>query len=316
MATASVPNTFVNETAADADEVNQNFASIINFINQNVVHRDASKAMQGALDAGSNKIVNVTAPTAATDAANKAYVDAIEIATANIDDLAVTTAKLAADAVTTAKIAADAITSAELADNSVNSEHYVDGSIDNVHLANDSVNGSKIADNSINSEHYVDGSIDAVHLASSSVTEAKIASGAVTAGKIDDQVTDDAGPTSDLGISTSFQTVCSETVSCASGSVAIISGFVDVRCDTGSSATVIVELVVNGTAQKGQALWRPVDNNLRQTVGRVWVVSMPTMSSDTIQLRVRKDAATGAVYAVGAADSSNHSRLQCYIIEA
>lgn len=77
MATASVPNTFVASTAADPDEVNANFTALVNFANNNTVHRDGSKAMTGAFDAGSNKIVNVSNGTNATDAVNKSQLDAI-----------------------------------------------------------------------------------------------------------------------------------------------------------------------------------------------------------------------------------------------
>jgi len=77
MATVSIPNSFTNGTAADADEVNQNFSALRDFANNSTVHVDGSKAFTSNIDAGSNKIVNVTAPTADTDGANKAYVDAV-----------------------------------------------------------------------------------------------------------------------------------------------------------------------------------------------------------------------------------------------
>lgn len=66
MATASVTNTFVNATSADADEVNVNFSDVVNFLNDSVVHTDGSKAL------ASNQVV-----------------------TASITDDAVTTAKIA-----------------------------------------------------------------------------------------------------------------------------------------------------------------------------------------------------------------------------
>ncbi len=76
MATASVPNgNFVNGTPADADEVDANFAALVSFLNGSVVHRDGSKAMTAAFDAGSQKIVNLTAGTAAGDAVNKTQLD-------------------------------------------------------------------------------------------------------------------------------------------------------------------------------------------------------------------------------------------------
>lgn len=75
MSTVSVPNTFVNATPADADEVNANFGALVSAVNNDVVHVDGTKAMTGDFDAGSNKVVNVTSPTENTDAANKTYVD-------------------------------------------------------------------------------------------------------------------------------------------------------------------------------------------------------------------------------------------------
>lgn len=75
MATASVTNTFVAGTAAEAAEVNTNFTNLVTFLNNSVVHRDGSKAMTANFDAGSNKIVNLTAGTDATDAVNKTQMD-------------------------------------------------------------------------------------------------------------------------------------------------------------------------------------------------------------------------------------------------
>lgn len=76
MATASVTNTFVAGTAAEAAEVNTNFTNLVTFLNNSVVHQDGSKAMTANFDAGTNKIVNLTAGTAATDAVNKTQLDA------------------------------------------------------------------------------------------------------------------------------------------------------------------------------------------------------------------------------------------------
>jgi len=76
MATASVPNVFVNSTPADATQVNANFASLVTFANNQVVHRDGSKAMTAAFDVGTNKIVNVGQGTNPNDAVNKAQLDA------------------------------------------------------------------------------------------------------------------------------------------------------------------------------------------------------------------------------------------------
>lgn len=69
MATASVPNgNFVNGTPADADEVDANFAALVSFLNNSVVHRDGTKAMTAAFDGGGFKVSNVATATAASDA--------------------------------------------------------------------------------------------------------------------------------------------------------------------------------------------------------------------------------------------------------
>ena len=79
MSTASVTNSFTNGVGntINATEMNQNFSDLVNFSNDNVVHVDGSKAMSANFDAGSNKMVNVSAGTAATDAANMANVAAV-----------------------------------------------------------------------------------------------------------------------------------------------------------------------------------------------------------------------------------------------
>ena len=76
MATASVPNTFVAATNADPDEVNANFTSLVDFANNNTVHRDGSKAMTAAFDAGSFKLTNVATGVAGTDAVNVTQLNA------------------------------------------------------------------------------------------------------------------------------------------------------------------------------------------------------------------------------------------------
>lgn len=75
MATAAVTYTFTNGTPADASEVNTNFTALTNFLNNSVVHRDGSKAMTAAMDAGGFKITNLGTPTGNADAATKLYVD-------------------------------------------------------------------------------------------------------------------------------------------------------------------------------------------------------------------------------------------------
>ena len=67
MATAAVTHVFINGTAADAIEVNTNFDDLVDFLNDEVVHRDGSKAMTGNLDAGGFKVTNLAAGASAAD---------------------------------------------------------------------------------------------------------------------------------------------------------------------------------------------------------------------------------------------------------
>jgi microcystin-dependent protein len=75
----AVPNLiqFVNGTAADADQVNQNFDTVKDYIDAEVFLLDGSKSMSGDLDVGGGKLLRVAAPTANTDGANKQYADSV-----------------------------------------------------------------------------------------------------------------------------------------------------------------------------------------------------------------------------------------------
>ncbi len=75
MATVSIPNSFVLATPADPAEVNENFETLADFVNTEVVHLDGSKAMGAAFDAGAFKIVNVASGVSTTDAVNKGQLD-------------------------------------------------------------------------------------------------------------------------------------------------------------------------------------------------------------------------------------------------
>jgi hypothetical protein len=65
----SLPYTFVGGTAANAAEVNANLVALRDSINNNLIHRDGSKAMTALLSLIS------TDPSATTHATHKAYVD-------------------------------------------------------------------------------------------------------------------------------------------------------------------------------------------------------------------------------------------------
>lgn len=84
MATAAVTNVLVDAATIEAAEHNTNFNDLVSFLNNDVVHRDGSKAMTGALTMGANKITNVLAGTAGTDAATRGEVT-YETLDANLD---------------------------------------------------------------------------------------------------------------------------------------------------------------------------------------------------------------------------------------
>ena len=56
MATASVTNVLVNAATITHTEHNTNYSDLVTFLNDDVVHRDGSKAMTGNLDLGSSEI--------------------------------------------------------------------------------------------------------------------------------------------------------------------------------------------------------------------------------------------------------------------
>jgi hypothetical protein len=68
---ASVPNNFVAGTPSVADDVDANFAAVVNWINANAVHLDASKAFT-AVPSGP-----ASDPTSANQLTRKAYVDTL-----------------------------------------------------------------------------------------------------------------------------------------------------------------------------------------------------------------------------------------------
>lgn len=69
MATASVTNTFAQNTTAEADEVNANFTDLVNFLNTEILHLDGTNSMAGQLS------LYASDPTNANHATRKQYVD-------------------------------------------------------------------------------------------------------------------------------------------------------------------------------------------------------------------------------------------------
>lgn len=70
MASASVTYSFTAGTAAVAANVNTNFTDLVSFLNNQVVHKDGTVSMTGALTLPGN-------PSSALQAATKQYVDAL-----------------------------------------------------------------------------------------------------------------------------------------------------------------------------------------------------------------------------------------------
>lgn len=69
-ANVAVTYTYVNGTAADGTQVNQNFADIVNWVNTNAVHLDGSKAFTGAPSYAAD-------PVSANQLCRKSYVDGL-----------------------------------------------------------------------------------------------------------------------------------------------------------------------------------------------------------------------------------------------
>jgi microcystin-dependent protein len=75
--TVSVPYTFQNGTAADADQVNQNFDALVDYVNTEVPLLTGERSYTGALDFANFKALRVGTPTEPTDGANKQYADSV-----------------------------------------------------------------------------------------------------------------------------------------------------------------------------------------------------------------------------------------------
>jgi cytoskeletal protein CcmA (bactofilin family) len=175
--------------------------------------------MSGVLDMGSNKIVDLAAPTANSDASTKGYVDATILYqgaellqahnavstsvhgisnTANLvytDDSrltnprnpnedSVTTSSIQNSAVTTDKISNSSVTIAKISDGAVSSDKIADGSITTAKIEDGSVTESKIAINAVIEEKISGGSVTNAKLADDSVTTSKIADANITTDKI------------------------------------------------------------------------------------------------------------------------------------
>lgn len=145
MATLSIPNSFTNNTNADALQVNANFAAVAAFANTEGVQRDASIAFTGVPSGPA------TDPTTANQLTRKSYVDA----------------KVAAFVP-----AAGSIALAQLAADSVDSSKIVNASITGSDIAATTITGSNIAVGTVTSSNILDATIVGGDIAASTVTPA------------------------------------------------------------------------------------------------------------------------------------------------
>ena len=138
------------------------------------------------------RIEDVATPTADTDAATKAYVDANGggsnlTAGAGID-ITSDVISVADDGITAAKLATDSVTQDAIATNAVDTDEIMDAAVSTNKITGQAVTAAKIANNTITAAQVAPNSLGATELATDSVSSFKLQDGAVIAGKIADNV--------------------------------------------------------------------------------------------------------------------------------
>ena len=137
MATLSIPNSFTNNTNADATQVNANFTAVATFANTEAIQRDGTVAFT-AVPSGP-----ATDPTTANQLTRKSYVDAAVAGVLTTG--AVGTAALATNAVTTIKITDGNVTTAKILDSNVTTAKIADANVTTLKIADGNVTKAKFS---------------------------------------------------------------------------------------------------------------------------------------------------------------------------
>jgi len=148
--TVAVPHIFVNGNLADAGEVNENFAALVDGIN-------------------------------AVADADVVIIDGT-VTTSKIEDGAVTTPKLADGAVTEPKIADSAVTEPKIAGSAVTQSKIANGAVTELKIADGAVTTLKIIDGAVITLKITDGAVTMPKIAASAVGSDQLASNLVFKG--------------------------------------------------------------------------------------------------------------------------------------
>ena len=254
MATLSIPNSFTNNTNADALQVNANFAAVAAFANTESVQRDASIAFT-AVPSGPG-----TDPTTANQLTRKSYVDA----------------KVAAFVP-----AALSITLAMHAANSVDSSKIVDASIAGGDIAAGTILGSNLATGTVTSSNILDATIVGGDIAANTVTPANTTFGGawVSTAMTFSNVTSGAGTCFILvmGKTLHFRAAVTAGTATAAGNASFtIAG---VTCKTGATQPVLASGGLGVYGAKANASGASGIVYAKDSAGSAWNIADSVIST-------------------------------------
>jgi len=160
--------------ASDLDTSNLQHLFLEQELDDNTKQAVSIDPNTGLPTASNQRITNLAAPVAATDAANKNYVDTFVSQTANIADSAITSAKILDGTIVAGDLAADSVTTVKV----------LNANITEAKLATDSVSTAKIVNSAVTTTKVADANITEAKLATDAVTVAKIRDGEITSAKL------------------------------------------------------------------------------------------------------------------------------------